>query len=50
VIVRRWQAYTGKAAIFEGIGLTFEDLEGARDRGGYRYENHCVSMRSSSST
>ena len=34
VIVRRWQAYTGKAAIFEGIGLTFEDLEGARDRGG----------------
>jgi DNA modification methylase len=50
VIVRRWQAYTGKAAIFEGIGLTFEDLEGARDRGGYRYKNHCVSMRSSSST
>jgi DNA methylase len=35
VIVRRWQAYTGKAAIFEGIGLTFEDLEGARDRVGY---------------
>jgi DNA modification methylase len=29
VIVRRWQAYTGKDAIFEGIGLTFEDLEGA---------------------
>jgi DNA modification methylase len=31
VIVRRWQAYTGKAANFEGIGLTFEDLEAARD-------------------
>jgi hypothetical protein len=30
VIVRRWQAYTGKAAEFNGIGLTFEDLEGAR--------------------
>jgi 16S rRNA G966 N2-methylase RsmD len=30
VIVRRWQAYTGKTANFEGIGLTFEDLEGAR--------------------
>jgi DNA modification methylase len=29
VIVRRWQAYTGKAALDE-IGLTFEDLEGAR--------------------
>jgi DNA modification methylase len=29
VIVRRWQAYTGKAAVDE-IGLTFEDLEGAR--------------------
>ena len=29
VIVRRWQAYTGKAAIDE-IGLTFDDLEGAR--------------------
>src|SRR5436190_10684283 len=30
VIVRRWQAYTGKTANFEGIGLTFEDLEAAR--------------------
>src|ERR1700688_2005662 len=30
VIVRRWQAYTGKAATFEGIDLTFEDFEGAR--------------------
>ena len=29
VIVRRWQAYTGKAALDE-IGLTFEELEGAR--------------------
>ena len=29
VIVRRWQAYTGKAAIDE-IGLTFDDLGGAR--------------------
>jgi DNA modification methylase len=29
VIVRRWQAYTGKAALDE-IGLTFEDLERAR--------------------
>jgi DNA modification methylase len=30
VIVRRWQAYTGKAALFEGTDLTFEDFEGAR--------------------
>jgi DNA modification methylase len=30
VIVRRWQAYTGKAATFDGIGLTFEDFEGTR--------------------
>jgi DNA modification methylase len=29
VIVRRWQAYTGKAAL-DDIGLTFEDLERAR--------------------
>jgi DNA modification methylase len=33
VIVRRWQAYTGKAATFEGIDLTFEDFEGARASG-----------------
>jgi DNA modification methylase len=30
VIVRRWQAYSGKAATFDEIGLTFEDIEGAR--------------------
>jgi DNA modification methylase len=30
VIVRRLQAYTGKAATFEGTDLTFEDFEGAR--------------------
>jgi hypothetical protein len=30
VIVRRWQAYTGKAATFEGTDLAFEDFEGAR--------------------
>ena len=30
VIVRRWQAYTGKAATFEGTDLTFEYFEGAR--------------------
>src|SRR5882672_1604325 len=30
VIVRRWQAYTGKAATFDGIDLTFEDFESAR--------------------
>ena len=30
VIVRRWQAYTGKMATFEGTDLTFEDFEGAR--------------------
>jgi DNA modification methylase len=30
VIIRRWQAYSGKAATFDEIGLTFEDLEGAR--------------------
>jgi len=29
VIVRRWQAYTGKPALDE-IGLTFDELEGAR--------------------
>ncbi len=34
VIVRRWQAYTGKAAFFEGIDLTFEDFEGARASSG----------------
>lgn len=33
IIVRRWQAYTGKAALDE-IGLTFEDLEGARASSG----------------
>src|SRR5467141_3147943 len=30
VTVRRWQAYTGKAALFDGIDLTFEDFEAAR--------------------
>ena len=30
VIVRRWQAYTGKVALFDGTDLTFEDFEGAR--------------------
>jgi DNA modification methylase len=30
VIVRRWQAYTGKVAMFDGTDLTFEDFEGAR--------------------
>jgi DNA modification methylase len=30
VIVRRWQTYTGKTAMFEGTDLTFEDFEGAR--------------------
>src|ERR1700726_5211758 len=30
VIVRRWQAYTGKVAMFEGTDLTFGDFEGAR--------------------
>jgi DNA modification methylase len=30
VIVRRWQAYTGKLATFDGTGLAFEDFEGAR--------------------
>jgi DNA modification methylase len=30
VIVRRWQAYTGKAATFDRIELAFEDFEGAR--------------------
>jgi hypothetical protein len=30
VIVRRWQAYTGKAATFEGTDLAFEDFEAAR--------------------
>jgi DNA modification methylase len=30
VIVRRWQAYTGKMAIFDDTGLTFEGFEGAR--------------------
>ncbi len=30
VIVRRWQAYTGKAATFEGTDRSFEDFEGAR--------------------
>jgi DNA modification methylase len=30
VIVRRWQAYTGKAAALEGGALTFEDIEAER--------------------
>ena len=30
VIVRRWQAYIGKAAMFDGTDLSFEDFEGAR--------------------
>jgi DNA modification methylase len=30
VIVRRWRAYTGKAATFDRIELAFEDFEGAR--------------------
>ena len=34
VIVRRWQAYSGKAALFEGTDLTFEDFEGARASSG----------------
>ena len=32
VIVRRWQAYTGKTATFEDTGLTFEDFEASRSR------------------
>jgi hypothetical protein len=31
-IVRRWQGYTGKRAVLEGDGRTFEDL--ARERVG----------------
>lgn len=34
VIVRRWQAYTGKAATFDGTGLTFEDFEDTRASSG----------------
>jgi DNA modification methylase len=30
VIVRRWQAYTGKAATLEGDASTFEDIETKR--------------------
>jgi DNA modification methylase len=30
VIVRRWQAYTGKNVFLAGTDLTFEDFEGAR--------------------
>ena len=30
VIVRRWQKYTGKTAILDGSGRTFEDIEGER--------------------
>jgi DNA modification methylase len=30
VIVRRWQAYTGKTATLEGGALTFEDIEAER--------------------
>lgn len=32
VIVRRWQAYTGKAATLEGGACTFEDVEAERGR------------------
>ena len=34
VIVRRWQAYSGKAVLFEGTDLTFEDFEEARASSG----------------
>lgn len=34
VIVRRWQAYSGQAALFEGTDLTFEDFEEARASSG----------------
>lgn len=32
VIVRRWQAYTGKTATCDGIDLTFEDFEAGRSQ------------------
>ena len=30
VIVRRWQAYTGKSALLTGTGLSFEEVEAKR--------------------
>lgn len=30
VIVRRWQAFTGRAAVLEGSGRTFDDLAAER--------------------
>ena len=30
VIVRRWQAYTGKSATLDGSALSFEDIEAER--------------------
>jgi DNA modification methylase len=32
VIVRRWQKYTGKTAILDGSGKSFEDIEGDRPK------------------
>ena len=30
VAVRRWERYTGKTAVLDGTGQTFEDVEAAR--------------------
>ena len=30
VAVKRWQAFTGKAAVLDGDGRTFAEIEGAR--------------------
>ena len=30
VAVRRWERYTGKTAVLEATGQTFEDIEAAR--------------------
>ena len=30
VAVRRWERYTGKAAVLDGTGQTFEDVEAER--------------------
>jgi len=30
VVVRRWVRYTGKTAVLDGTGRTFEDVEAAR--------------------
>jgi hypothetical protein len=39
VIVRRWQQYTGKQAVLDGDGRTFEQMNAERSGVGVRKES-----------